>query len=93
MNEVRQLGVEEVKGLDISSEELRVLQATLGSVRIAVKMDKSGDRVGFFHRNGRWIPPARSGDGGGAVGTSKKLSGYRNEGSTQYSISRTSWVG
>ena len=60
VNEARQLEVEEeVKDgykheLDISSKELRVLQATdptLGSVRIAVKMH-SGDRVGFFSRNG-----------------------------------------
>ena len=57
VNYARQLRVEEeVKGgykheLDISSEELRVLQATdptLGSVRIAVKMHEFGDRVGFF---------------------------------------------
>lgn len=51
--------------LDISSEELKVCQATdpsLGSVRIAVKTKK---RTEFFYREGllyrRWLPPGRNG--------------------------------
>lgn len=54
--------------LDISSEELKILQATdpsLRSVRIAVKTQESRGGVGFFCRDGlfyrRWIPPGRNG--------------------------------
>ena len=49
--------------LDISSEELKVLQhldPTLGEIRVAVKTRESTEGVGFFYKEGllcrRWIP-------------------------------------
>ena len=54
--------------LDISSEELKVFQATdpsLRSARIAVKTQESMEGTGFFSRDGllyrRWLPPGRNG--------------------------------
>ena len=52
--------------LDITSEELKVLQATdpsLGDVRSAVKMQESAEGVGFYYKDGllfrRWVPHGR----------------------------------
>jgi hypothetical protein len=61
--------------LDISSEELKVLQAadpSLRSVRITVKAQEPKDGRGFFCRDGslyrRWTPgPQRKGDGCGTT--------------------------
>lgn len=49
--------------LDISAEEMKILQSTdptLRDVRIAVKENAAREGTGFFARNGRrWIPPNR----------------------------------